>query len=36
MNFLVNASPKRLNVATSNFAAALHEVEGTGQHFVKP
>ena len=31
MYFLVNASPKPLDVATSNFADAyVHDVEGTG------
>ena len=37
MNFLVNASPKSVDVATLNFAGAmvhtLHDVAGTGQHF---
>ena len=33
---LVNASPKLLDIATSNFAGAYrsHDVDGTGQCFV--
>ena len=36
VRFLVNASsPKQLDLATSNFEAALsHDVEGTGQQFM--
>ena len=37
MYFLVNTSPKRLDIATTNFAGAYsrsHDVEGTGQSFV--
>ena len=37
MYFLVNASPKPLDVATSNFADTVHrsyDMEGTGQQFV--
>ena len=37
MSFLVYTSPKRLDIATTNFAGAYsrsHDVEGTGQSFV--